>query len=111
MNANNGVINGSVGYGTGIVGANSLVLDGNSGYVSLPADVADFDEITIAAWVNWSGGGAWQRIFDFGNDTDHYLFLTPRTGNGTLRFTIKNGGGEQITENAGLLTGTWCTSP
>ena len=57
----------------------------------------------FAAWVYWNGGAAWQRIFDFGNDTSHYLFLTPRSGVGTLRFAINNGSGEQIIERAAAL--------
>ncbi|MCS7337677.1 MAG: LamG domain-containing protein, partial [Verrucomicrobiae bacterium] len=47
---------------------------------------------TFAAWVKWNGGGAWQRIFDFGADTTRYAFLTPRAGNGKLRFAITVGG-------------------
>jgi len=58
--------------------------------------------------VRWNGGAPWQRIFDFGNDTSHYLFLTPNSGNGTLRFAINNGSGEQIVERAGALaSGSW----
>ena len=50
----------------------------------------------------------WQRIFDFGNDTSHYLFLTPSSGSSTLRFAINNGSGEQIVERAGALaSGSW----
>ena len=50
----------------------------------------------------------WQRIFDFGNDTSHYLFLTPSSSGGTLRFAINNGSGEQIVERAGALaSGAW----
>jgi len=66
---------------------------------------------TIAAWVNWNGGGAWQRIFDFGNDTTQYMFLTPSSGSSTLRFAIStNGnvaGAEQILETAPLPVGQW----
>ena len=55
--------------------------------VTLPYGVANHDEITIATWVNWDGGGQWQRIFDFGNGTADNFFLTPRSGGvNTLRF-------------------------
>src|SRR5262249_6913028 len=52
-------------------------------------------------------GANWQRIFDFGNSTTHYMFLTPASGSGTLRFAIKNGGSEQIVETAGLAANQW----
>ena len=88
--------------------AHAIVLDGANSYVQLPANIARAGAFTFAAWVYWNGGGAWQRIFDFGNDTSHYLFLTPNSGSGTLRFAINNGNGEQIVERAGALaSGSW----
>jgi hypothetical protein len=47
----------------------AIDLDGTNDYVTLPGGVADAVDITVAAWVNWDGGGNWQRIFDFGNNT------------------------------------------
>lgn len=83
-------------------------LDGAGQYLSLPATLLNgVSNFTFAAWVNWNGGGAWQRIFDFGNDTTQYLFITPASGDGTLRFGIKNGGSEQIVETAALPTNSW----
>ncbi|HWI55582.1 MAG TPA: family 43 glycosylhydrolase, partial [Bacillota bacterium] len=41
-----------------------LNLGGGSQYVSLPAGAGNFQ--TFSAWVKWNGGGAWQRIVDFG---------------------------------------------
>src|ERR1019366_3539217 len=76
----------------------------------LPANLfASVTNFTIALWVNWDGGAAWQRIFDFGNGTTQYLFLTPGSGSGTLRFAITtNGGGaEQILETSPLPVGQW----
>ena len=46
--------------------------------------IAGGGAFTFAGWVYWNGGGNWQRIFDFGDDTSHYLFLTPRSGSTTL---------------------------
>ena len=74
----------------------------------IPAGImASVTNFTIAAWVYWNGGNAWQRIFDFGNDTTQYMFLTPGSGSGTLRFAITtNGGGaEQILETLPLPVG------
>jgi hypothetical protein len=66
--------------------------------LQLPYEVADMDEMTIAMWVNWrSSSTSWSRIFDFGNGTDHYMFLTPNNGS-VMRFAIKNGGDEQQVE-------------
>jgi len=38
--------------------------------------------------LKWRGGGAWQRIFDFGRDTQHWFFLTPRDNLGTMQCAI-----------------------
>ena len=64
-----------------------LRLSGTNQYVTLPDAVANAR--TVAAWVKWEGGGDWQRIFDFGDGTDRYAYLTPRAGtSGRLRFAI-----------------------
>ena len=85
--ANHGEVEGGAIYGSGWVGAQALVLDGTN-HVSLPAEVVNHDELTLAAWVRWNGGSDWQRIFDFGNGTAESLFLTPKAGGGGLRFEI-----------------------
>jgi len=82
----------------------AIALDGANSYLQLPANIAKGNAFTFAAWVYWTGGANWQRIFDFGNDPSHYLFLTPSSGNGTLRFAINNGSGEQMVERSGALT-------
>lgn len=83
-----------------------LQLDSVTNYVSLPNAVANAS--TFAAWVKWNGGADWQRIFDFGNNTTKYLFLTPRANTGKLRFAIRNGGTEQTIEApTALATGSW----
>ncbi len=82
-------------------------LDGSTTHLQLPPDVANATAFTFAAWVRWDGGAVWQRIFDFGRDTTHYMFLTPAAGSGTLRFAINNGSGEQLVESAGLASGQW----
>jgi hypothetical protein len=90
--------------------ASAVDLSGTGQYAMLPAGImAGVSDFTIAAWVNWDGGNAWQRIFDFGNDTTQYMFLTPASGNGTLRFAITtNGGGaEQLLQTSPLPVGQW----
>ncbi len=93
-------------YNSGHIGSEALLLNGNN-FVQLPPDIANHQEITVATWVKWNGGNAWQRIFDFGNNTDEYMFLTPNSGAGTLRFGIKIGSGEQFIETEALPIGEW----
>ena len=106
-NENHAAAYGAPVYGSGSIGQ-SIFLDGVDDYVALPFGLPEFEDMTFACWVNWDGtGGDWQRIFDFGNDTSENLFLTPRSGAGTLRFGIRNGGDEQMTETSVLPSGTW----
>lgn len=103
----NGIVSGTPAYEDGQVGQ-AIHLNGKDAYVKLPADhsLANYSEITVAAWVNWEGGKDWQRIFDFGNGTEQYMFLTPKAGN-FMRFVIKNGGNEQIVQTNSLALGQW----
>jgi autotransporter-associated beta strand protein len=84
----------------------ALRFDGTSTFLRLPANVVGGSSFSFAAWVHWEGGGNWQRIFDFGNGTSSYLFLTPSNGS-SLRFGIRNGGSEQRVETAPLPVGQW----
>lgn len=82
-------------------GIKALRLNSSSSqYVQLPYEVAGSDELTVALWIKWrSGTSTWQRIFDFGNDTEHYMFLTPNNAEtNVMRFAIKNGGDEQTVD-------------
>ncbi|WP_442952845.1 LamG-like jellyroll fold domain-containing protein [Paenibacillus sp. Soil522] len=113
-NANNsfgttsGTVSGTASYMTGKIGQ-AISLNGTDSYVTLPTahPLFTYNEITLATWVYWKGSSQWQRIFDFGNNTSQYLFLTPRSGSNTLRFAIKNGGGEQIVETSQLAANQW----
>lgn len=105
-NNNNGTaFNGPV-YTAGQFGQ-AIDLDGSNDYVKLPGGVVDSVDFTIACWVNWDGGNAWQRIFDFGNNTSQYMFLSPNGPGGTLRFGIRNNRNEHIVETSLMPTGTW----
>jgi hypothetical protein len=93
--------------------SNSAVsFDGSSSYVSLPDDlVADVADFTVAAWVCWNGGAAWQRVFDFGAGTGRYLYLSPKGGpDNRVRFAITTNGayGEyRLDGTAALPAGQW----
>ncbi len=65
---------------------------------------------TFAGWVSWSGGGTWQRIFDFGANSTSYAMLTTRANNGALRFEITAAGGteaRQLDAPTPLPTNVW----
>ncbi|MBN1516614.1 tandem-95 repeat protein [Candidatus Sumerlaeota bacterium] len=108
IGTNDGTAIGSPVYATGKIGQ-AIELDASDDYVTLPAGVASYWDITVAAWVYWNGGGDWQRIFDFGNNTNEYMLLTPSSGGNTLRFAITTGsyGSEQLMETSQLATGQW----
>lgn len=110
-NNHSGTLLGGVTHAAGK--SNSAVsLDGSSGYVSLPNDlVADVSDFTVAAWVFWNGGAAWQRVFDFGSGTGRYLHLSPKGGpDNRVHFAITTNGsyGEyRLDGTAALPTGQW----
>ena len=81
----------------------SLVLNGTNQFVNLPNGVANAQ--TFAAVFKWNGGAAWQRVFDFGNGTNSYVFLTPLASTGYPRFTITSAGigGEQHLDGTGAM--------
>ncbi|RYD18259.1 MAG: hypothetical protein EOP88_23205, partial [Verrucomicrobiaceae bacterium] len=111
VNATAGVANGTTTGGPAYVAGKSgqaIDLDGTDDFVTFPPDIASSTDITLAAWVNWDGGAAWQRVFDFGSGTAENIFLTPSSG-GTPRtlFAIKNGGAEQGLDGPPLTIGQW----
>jgi hypothetical protein len=103
-NGNNAELIGSPEFAPG------LLLDGTNQYAMAPAGImASVTNFTITAWVYWNGGAEWQRIFDFGNNTTQYMFLTPDSGSGTFRFavTTNGNGAEQRVEIPAMPTGQW----
>ena len=85
-----GTNHGTVLGGAAMDGSGQLTLDGTDDYVALPIGsiIASLDECSFAAWVDWPGGGQWQRIFDIGHpneydpndpttDPNRYIFATP----------------------------------
>ncbi len=100
-------------FGPGLPGyGKALVLDGTSGYATLPIGplVQSLSSATFATWVNWAGSGSqWCRIFDFGTGEEVYMFLTPNSGGSSLRFAITttSSGGESQLNRAGILSGGW----
>jgi hypothetical protein len=106
-NGNDGMAVGAPVFSAGKYGQ-AISLDGATDYVQLPAQLGDSTDFTFVGWVNWSGGGNWQRIFDFGaGGTDNYMVLTPKSGSNTLRFIIRKDGVEQSLETSVLPVGAW----
>ncbi|MBN1515302.1 putative Ig domain-containing protein [Candidatus Sumerlaeota bacterium] len=101
-----GTATGAPAYSAGYSGE-AINLDASDDYVTLPAGVATLTDMTIMTWVYWNGGSQWQRIFDFGNDTTQYMFLTPCSDDNTLRFGITDGVSEQTVETSQLASGEW----
>jgi len=57
-------------------------------------------EMTIAAWVYLNSSVEWQRVWDFGNSTTTYMFLSPKSSvTKFIRFAITTGG---LTTEQGL---------
>ena len=94
-------------YATGQSGQSAISLNGSTAYLQLPTAIAHREEITIAFWINWTPGSKWQRIFDFGNGEDQYMFLTTNADNGKMRLAAKNGGEEQKFDICNLGTYVW----
>ena len=92
----------------------ALKLDGTSNaYVSLSNGLfQNISNYTISAWVRFDALSTWMRIFDIGNGTSNYLFLTPQSsvasGLSNIRFAIKNGATEnQLNFATTLPLNTW----
>jgi len=98
---------GNVLYTDGVNGGKSVSLNGINSFIKLPSTLVNLKSITISSLVYWKGGANWQRIFEFAADQNNYMYLTPRTFGGQLRFAIKNGGAEQILNASSLTTNKW----
>jgi fibronectin type 3 domain-containing protein len=89
---------------------NGLHLDGTANsYTSLPAGVVStLNNFTIATWVKLDAVATWARAFDFGSGTTNYMFLSPKSGSGYLRYAITTGSGEQqINSTTTIAAGVW----
>jgi hypothetical protein len=84
-----GTANGTV-VNAQLSGSGTVVLSGGSPdqYVDLPNGIIkQLSNATFETWVTWNGGGAWQRLFDFGDSSgaentrsqaSTTLYLTPQ---------------------------------
>lgn len=93
---NNGTLTNSPTFST-----DRFTFDGVNDHVAMPSGFADFTSgITCFFVAKFGSGGSWERLLDFGADTnsnanDHILFA--RQGTGTnLAFELYNGDGQPI---------------
>ena len=79
--------NGSYGIVPGVSG-NAVQLAG--GNVTMPAGILSaLNNFTIATWVKLDSIATWARVLDFGTGTTNYMFLTPQSSAGVVRFAIR----------------------
>lgn len=105
---------GTAGYsfGTGIVNNALHLVKASQGHATIAnTGLGTATEMTIAAWVNLNSSVEWQRVWDFGNNTTSYMFLSPKSSvTKFIRFAITTGGlsGEQgLDGTAELAVGVW----
>ncbi len=105
-NANHVAVNGTPKFATR-GDHTGLDFEGTSTYAQLPYTIATHNDLTISCWLYYRGGSQWQRVWDFGNDTEHYMFLTSNYGGG-VRFAIKNGNAEEhVDAGKTILSNRW----
>ena len=94
---------------------NALSLDGtDSTYAKLNDTVAEelaklSGDFSISVWVKANTVNVWNRVIDFGNSTDSYIFLCPSAWGSGIRLAVKPAGaGEQQLDTADALeAGEW----
>jgi len=104
--------NGTLTGGSWVAGHinNALNLNGSTQYVTMPGNiVSNLNDFTVATWVKVTSNSSWARIFDFGINTNTYMFMAPQSGDNTFRYAITNSGNgsEQRIDGTTLSTGTW----
>ena len=90
---------------THVQGEKALNLNGTNQWIQLPYEIASSEEMSFAAWIYLRNTSlTYQRIFDFGNGKERYLYLTPTDGKG-VSYVINDGNEEQTLTCNTKLTG------
>ena len=109
-NAHTGTLINGAAWTSGNSG-NAVSLSGDDDFVALPAGLmTDLGDFTISTWVYLNSLSNWMRIFDFGDSNGRYMYLTPRSNSGVVRYSIGTNYGyneQPITGTAALPTGQW----
>lgn len=74
--------------------------------VQLPYQVANLRDMTVATWVRCQDNTDGIRVFDFGNNEEQHLYLSPNEG-GVMKFAITDGVEQSISSNTAMPTKTW----
>jgi fibronectin type 3 domain-containing protein len=103
---------GTLPNGGTLSGGQLALTSGSQQYANLPSGVvSSLSNITVMVWLNLASVTYWSRLFDFGNDTTTYMYLTPWNGfDHTTRFTISTsgaGGEQKINCSQGVSPGAW----
>lgn len=80
------------------------------GYATLPTGImSELDDFTIVTWIKPSSLDTWARIFDFGDDTTNYMFLTTESSTGRPRFAIRTPsiGEQRVDSSVSIATDVW----
>lgn len=105
-----GILNSSVTWEPGLQGS-SIYFDGSaSSYMDIEDGIVEnLTDFTISAWLKLETVKNWVRLFDFGIDTNTYMFLSPISAStGKFRFAFKNGDNEEgIDANISPTLGKW----
>ena len=90
-------------------GAHAGKFDGGA-YAALPANpLATATTFTAEAWIDWTGRGSGQQVFDFGSDATDYIALTPssRLPGHPMLFKIRSGPTDYQLTAPPLPRNTW----
>ena len=102
-------------FGTGHIGRDldiNNMAAGATNYVVLPANLLSTARaMTVAFWVRVRTDRTFARVFDFGTDTQSYMYFTPHeTPSGNPRFgitTSSNTGEQNLVHTAAMKVATW----
>jgi carbonic anhydrase/acetyltransferase-like protein (isoleucine patch superfamily) len=85
-----------------------LTFNGANQFVILDRSLSDLAEISVTAWVKWSGGAPNQPAWFFGAATNKCVFFTPDDGTGHAKFVIRTNSADQtLVASSALVTGVW----
>ncbi|MBK1877811.1 RICIN domain-containing protein [Pelagicoccus mobilis] len=98
---------GSLAFEEGKLGERALSFNGNGNYARLPATVANFEALTVAAWVRWGGGIAEQRVFDFSRNPESGFHLSTGPFGEGMDLVGKHGGENWRVQGPELAQSAW----
>ncbi len=107
-NRNNGTLSGSPVIETGFSGKGATFTN-MTDFLTMPQGIINsLTSFSVSTRVKLKSLNNWARIFDFGSGQNYNIFLTPNSGGNNLRFALKNGWGEQVTDaGSAIKTNEW----